>query len=187
MHISQCARVIVRKNKWDKGYKMITEKIKSRWDYDLINRIVFALNEAAPIEDILKDVPADTSMPPSGKRLDLRGIDFSFQNLRGPWHIMEGRRLRMGVDLHDADLTGADLSWAMLPRANLRGALLADANLQNTELIYADFSEADLKGARMEGAWLLDTLFKGAEITEQQLAQRRKLGQLDFDYHAYKL
>ncbi len=165
---------------------MITKIVKSRWDYDLINRIVVALNEGAPIDGILKDVPVYESLPPTEKRIDLRGIDFSHQNLRGPWHIEEGRRLRTGVDLHDADLTFADLSWAIMPRANLRGALLVDANLQNTELIYADLSEADLKGAKMEGTWLLDTVFTGANVTEQQLAVRRKLGQLDFDYHAYK-
>lgn len=161
--------------------------LRDRWERDLINRIVIALNEGREIRPILGEVPLNPEVASVANRMDLRGIDLSHQNLRGPWEIRGEERVRVGVDLRDVDLTAAILSWVILPRADLRGAILKDVDLRDAELIYSDLSDADLTGAEMQGAWLLDTKFYGAKITEEQLKSRRNLGQLDFDYLAYEI
>ncbi len=161
--------------------------LKERWKGDLPNLIVLALNEGQDITLLLEQLPQQGQSPHDSDRLDLRGIDLSHQNLRGPWSTTEKGRNRIGVYLKEVDLSYADLSWAMLPRADLRGAVLKGTCLDHAELIYADFTGADLSGATLQGAWLLDTLFYDAKITETQLKQRRSLGQLDFDYHAFEI
>ncbi len=159
----------------------------TRWNPDLINKIVITLNQGLEIKSILEEVPQRDDIAPLPERFDLRGIDFSFQNLRGPWSVKNEERIRIGVNLKNADLSFANLTWAILPRADFRRAVLRNASLTNAELIFADFSEADLTDADMNGAWLLDTKFYGAKIKEEQLRTRRKLGQLDFDYRAYSM
>ena len=161
--------------------------LRQRWTWDTINHIVVVLNEGGEIASILADVAQDDTLPGFPDRLDLRGIDFSHQNLRGPWRMDGEKRDRSGVRLKGADLTGAVLTWAILPRADLREVILIDADLTNTELIYSDLSQADLTRANLEGAWLLYTKLHDAKITEEQLKSRRNFGQLDFDYHAYEL
>ena len=161
--------------------------LRTRWNPDLINKIVIALNQGLGIKSILKEIPQRDDIVSLPGRFDLRGIDFSFQNLRGPWSTKNGQRIRIGVNLRNTDLTFANLTWAILPRADFRGAILRNASLINAELIFADFSNADLTDADMTGAWLLDTKFYGAKVKEEQLRTRRKLGQLDFDYRAYEM
>lgn len=159
----------------------------TRWNPDLINKIVIALNQGLEIKSILEKIPQRDEIAPLPDKFDLRGIDLSFQNLRGPWSVKEDQRIRIGVSLKGADLSFANLAWAILPRADFRGAILRNTSLTNAELIFADFSGADLTGADLSGAWLLDTKFYGAKIKEEQLRTRRKLGQLDFDYRAYEM
>ncbi len=159
----------------------------SRWDYDLINRIVIALNEARPIDILVEKVKQKKSIPECAGELDMRGIDLSHQNLRGPWATIDGKRVRRGVSLRNVDLTFANLNWVILPHADLRGGVFVHADLRDAELIYSDLSGADLSGADMRGAWLIDTKFYDAKVTQQQLKSRRNLGQLDFDYHAFEL
>ncbi len=56
------------------------------------------------------------------------------------------------ANLSDADLRGANLSYANLRGANLRGADLSDANLSDANLRGADLSDANLRGANLRGA-----------------------------------
>ena len=161
--------------------------LHERWNGDVINHLVIALNEGREIASILADVPQDRAIPGRSGVLDLRGIDFSHQNLRGPWVRKGEERTRTGIRLRGTDLTGADMTWALMPRVDFRGAILKGADFRNAELIYADFSESDLSDACFDGAWLLDTRFYDAKVTEEQLHRRRNLGQLDFDYHAYEI
>ena len=168
------------------GEKEIRQ-LRDRWDSQIVNEIVIALNEGESIDDVLKKVADTQSDTSSSGRWDLRGIDLSHQNLRGPWKHVGDEQRRIGIKLPNADFTGADLSWAIIPRADFRRGVFRDADLSNAELIHADFSEADLTGAVFHGAWLLDTKFYGAKVMEEQLHRRRNLGQLDFDYHAYVL
>lgn len=162
------------------------DRLKNRWTRDIINLIVVALNEGHPISDIIIRISLKDSSA-SGDCLDMRGIDLSHQNLRGPWITKEMRRSRCGINLKNANMTGANLSWAILPRADLRNVILVNADLSCAELIFADFSGADLTGANFKGAWLWNTKFLRAKIDEEQLQDRRSLGQLDFDYRAYEL
>ena len=161
--------------------------LQARWTRQIINDIVIAWNEGLVVTEIMNAVKSDPGTPCLPDRLDLRGIDLSHQNLRGPWKMEQEKHVRTGVDLREVDLTYANLEWVILPRANLCGAVLREVNLCNAELILADFTGADLTGADISGAWLLDTKLQKAKITLEQLAKRRKLGQLDFDYHAYEI
>lgn len=167
--------------------EVLLESLRARWSRDTINQIVLALNHGTSIRGILRGLPRVESPDLPLRMLDLRGIDLSHQNLRGPWKVREGIRKRAGIILKYADLTGALLQWTILPSADLRYARLVGAALQDAELIHADLSGADLTDADMTGAWLLYTKFRGTRITEAQLNSRRNLGQLDFDYHAYEL
>jgi len=64
----------------------------------------------------------------------------------------------------DANLRGADLSYADLSGANLRGADLSDADLSGANLRGADLSDADLSGANLSDADLSDANLRGAEM-----------------------
>ena len=162
------------------------EKLKNRWKRDVINMLVLGLNSGESIRTLIGQCSQAGNCHLEFET-DLRGIDLSFQNLRGPWHHEQGLRSRKGVDLSGMDLTGADLSWAILPRASLKGCILQYASLKDAELIMADLSGADLSHADLTGAWLLDTKFTGAVVTPGQLKTRRNLGQMDFDYHAFEI
>ena len=61
-------------------------------------------------------------------------------------------------------MSGADLGWAGLYEANLRGA-----NLKEACLIGASFKFADLSGANLSGADLTETIFD-----ERQVIQLRR-------------
>ena len=161
--------------------------LRDRWDSRLINRIVIALNEGCSIESLLDETPQNSEISPARGRLDLRGIDLSHQNLRGPWEFKGDQRHRSGVKLNGADLSYSILAWVILPKADLRGAIMKGTDLSNAELIYADLSDTDMTDACLKDAWLLDTLFHGGNISKAQLSARRNLGQLDFDYHAYEI
>ncbi|PDH98671.1 hypothetical protein AFZ31_06480 [Listeria monocytogenes] len=56
------------------------------------------------------------------------------------------------ADLRRANLRGANLSYANLSYADLRRADLSGANLRGANLSYADLRRADLSGANLRGA-----------------------------------
>jgi len=78
------------------------------------------------------------------------------------------------VDLSNADLSGIDLSYAVLFQVNLsgadlRGADLGDAalhgtNLAGADLSGADLSDADLVGANLNNAVLVDTDLSRSDV-----------------------
>jgi len=77
--------------------------------------------------------------------------------------------LGYGVNLADADLSGAKLAGLDLRSANLRGADLAFADLSNCNLAFADLTganaaAADLRGANLLGAMTTDTVLIGADL-----------------------
>ena len=138
------------------------QRLKKRWTRQLINDIVRACNDGGVLVDIIAELGGDNDVSPFPDRMDLRGIDLSHQNLRGPWIVKEGKHVHAGVCLRNSDLTGADLRWVILPRADLRDAILRDVDLSNAELILSDLTGADLTNADLTGAWLLDTKFQNA-------------------------
>ncbi|MEJ2626990.1 MAG: pentapeptide repeat-containing protein [bacterium] len=161
--------------------------LKTRWGRNLINNIVYNLNKGKEISGLLKEVPQNENIPPREEFIDLRGIDFSHQNLRGPWTMHNGQRYRKGICLKKADFSYANLAWVILPRADLRGSMFIETDLSNAELIYSDFSYTDLSGANLKEAWLLDTKFYESKVSENQLKNRMNIKQMDFDYHAYEM
>jgi uncharacterized protein YjbI with pentapeptide repeats len=84
------------------------------------------------------------------------------------------------VDLHDANLSeaelglaelkGADLGLADLSGANLHGADLSDANLFGTDLYEANLSGADLSGADLTFAGLYRANLRAADLSGAYLA-----------------
>jgi hypothetical protein len=82
--------------------------------------------------------------------------------------------------LTDAYLTGADLTDAYLPRANLTDANLADANLAGANLTDAyltgaDLTRANLTGADLTGADLTGADLTGADLTDAYLTGARNV------------
>ena len=67
------------------------------------------------------------------------------------------------ANLSGADLSGADLRYANLSGANLSGADLSDADLRYANLSGADLRRADLSGADLSGADLRRADLSGAE------------------------
>ena len=81
-----------------------------------------------------------------------------------------GRRLKMrasdmaGFDFSGLDLTGADLRFSNLSRANFRGAILRQADMSFSDLNGADFTNADLYEANLSFSGLEDTNLTGANV-----------------------
>jgi hypothetical protein len=74
-----------------------------------------------------------------------------------------------GVDLHNADLHQAALSYADLVATNLNGATLAGANLAYANLATAKLQVASLAGANLTNANLADADFPGASFAGANL------------------
>lgn len=70
------------------------------------------------------------------------------------------------VDLRNANLKGADLSYAELGKADLSGA-----NLRGVDLSYANLNEANLSGANLRGAILIGTDLRHAELDAADLRE----------------
>jgi uncharacterized protein YjbI with pentapeptide repeats len=86
-----------------------------------------------------------------------------------------------GCDLSDADLTGINLTYAdlskanlsganlvgvQLGQANLAGANLAGADLTGAKLYMTNLTGANLSGARLPGAKLYKALLDGADLSD---------------------
>jgi uncharacterized protein YjbI with pentapeptide repeats len=85
-----------------------------------------------------------------------------------------------------ADLTGADLSGTNLTAATLRGADLTNANLQGADLSYADLSGAilrqtNLRGANLERADLSNLLLDKADLSGANLCGTNLSGSLIYE------
>jgi hypothetical protein len=77
---------------------------------------------------------------------------------------------RTRLDLHEANLRGADLQGANLQKAVLRGANLQRALLIGADLQGANLQKASLERAILFGANLQKAVLRGALVTEEQLA-----------------
>jgi len=73
-------------------------------------------------------------------------------------------------DIRRIDLTGADLTRAMLATAHLDGAVLADADLTGADLTRAMLANAHLIGANLTGARLADARLTRAMLATANLA-----------------
>jgi len=109
--------------------------------------------------------------------------DDESNELNNKWHLVreivtQGIRDRnlSGVDLSDADLSGANLSGANLIDADLSGADLSGANLIDADLSGADLFGADLSGADLSGADLF-----GADLSRANLIDADDLSGADLN------
>lgn len=81
-----------------------------------------------------------------------------------------GRRLKMRAsdmtdfDFSGLDLTGADLRFSSLARANFRGAILRQADLSFSDLNQADFTDADLYETNFNFCGLQNVNLTGANV-----------------------
>ena len=73
-------------------------------------------------------------------------------------------------DLHDADLSGADLHDANLCNADLSGADLRHADLRNANLSYAYLNNADLRSANLSYANLNNADLRSADLRSANLS-----------------
>jgi len=100
---------------------------------------------------------------------DLHGVHFCkekflnedatvFHHLHGPDIPSE----MIFVDLSEANLRGADLSWENLSKTDLREANLRDLQMSNARLDEANLNSADLRGARLNAAHLYKADLRGA-------------------------
>ena len=91
-----------------------------------------------------------------------------------------GRDCLRGADLHEFDLSNADLRGVCLRNANLRnaylrgsdliGVCLRNANLSNANLCYSDLRGADLNFANLRGANLRGANLRGADMYDADLS-----------------
>jgi uncharacterized protein YjbI with pentapeptide repeats len=107
---------------------------------------------------------------------DLAGFDLSLVRwLRGAnlTNAILARANLEGSDLGGANLERADLQGAVLVTTNLRDARLDGANLSNANLEGADLSGADLRKARLVGANLTGAHLEGANLEGANLTGAR--------------
>lgn len=91
-----------------------------------------------------------------GRRLDLRGIDLSAQNLSNA-NLDEARM--EGAVFRQSNLTGANLSEASLRGADFGGAVLYNACLCESDLRDCDFEDASFGATDLAGAVLSGSRF----------------------------
>lgn len=98
-------------------------------------------------------------------------VDLHGANLRGADlnNIDLSDATRNGADLSGADLRGADLSSAVLSGANLSQADLSGASLHYAYLADADLSGAKLNDADLYGAALLNANLVAADLSNADL------------------
>ena len=82
----------------------------------------------------------------------------------------------VGIDLHDASLSEANLVEYDLSGACLSHADLSHADLRHARLVGADLSHARLTGADLDGADLGEADLSEAEVRPEQLARARTEG-----------
>jgi hypothetical protein len=84
--------------------------------------------------------------------------------------IRRGLSVSDSANLHDANLSGADLSGQILLHTNLSGANLSGANLTGATLIHTDLSGANLTGAMLIHTDLSDANLSGANLSGAMLS-----------------
>jgi hypothetical protein len=81
-----------------------------------------------------------------------------------------------GANLSEADLSGANLSEADLSGANLIGAILSEAHVRKAKLPRANLTGANLSGANLSRANLSNTKLVGANLSGANLSRANLFG-----------
>jgi len=74
--------------------------------------------------------------------------------------------VKVGINLHGADLSGVDLSKLDLSNTNFHGADLSKADLSGAKLCGANMHEANLAEADLSGADMSCVNLHGADLTD---------------------
>jgi uncharacterized protein YjbI with pentapeptide repeats len=90
---------------------------------------------------------------------------------------LSGMKL-LGVDLVDADFTGAKLDRVDFTGSALSGACFFGADLRCAKLIRCDMRRANLRGALVHGADLSDSDLTNADLREGVIARKTDQGEL---------
>lgn len=116
---------------------------------------------------------ADWTMPRSFSNAQLKGRDFSGQELQGSEFSNANLEL---TNFTDADVRGAVFSASTLTHANLHGADLSNAMLDQSNFTGADLSDSVLvetillrstfEGVNIAGADFTDAILDGAQVKE---------------------
>ena len=80
-----------------------------------------------------------------------------------------------GANLQHVNLVKADLQFANLVNADLQFANLKKANLDFANMLHANLQNANLEEVNFHYVILQDVNMKGANVTEEQLAQAKSL------------
>jgi pentapeptide repeat protein len=121
-----------------------------------------------------KVVPSETLLAAEPPSLEYRAPDVQAAlAILGRWQERLGDPPPV-LDLHQADIQGADLPRARLQGANLWGtqlqrAFLRRADLQGAWLLDAELQGVDLGGAKLQGARLYDARLHGAILRGAEL------------------
>ena len=112
--------------------------------------------------------------------MDLTGANLSKTRFHGNWTNSRFRSNMNGTVLRDANLCKAKVSYCLLVKADLSGAVLRDAsigfsdltgaNLRNVDARDAWFRESNLSGAILTGADFSKADFGRANLTGAQLS-----------------
>lgn len=102
--------------------------------------------------------------------IDLHETNLTKADLRGCW--LEGASF-INSSLIDAYLDNAVLNRATFRHSDLRNIWLDGAKLENTRFYKANLEGASLSGSNMNSAYLMKSNFKGANVTEDQLSQAK--------------
>lgn len=141
--------------------------------------------------DILEDVNTICKLEPesqctSAVRIGLQapGVDMhnaSMASMRLDDANLQGANLSFAIlqlaSLKGANLMLANLEGAHLHAVNLRGANLMLANLRNVSLLDADLSGANLRGANLTDALLLKARFDNAIWTDGRTCAIGSIGE----------
>ncbi|HML29876.1 MAG TPA: pentapeptide repeat-containing protein [Hyphomicrobium sp.] len=88
------------------------------------------------------------------------------------------RTIFASANLSGAVLTRANMDWAQMSFAVLKGAVMRATTLRQADLSGADLSGADLSGADLSGADLTDANVSGADLSGTRLTDAKGLNTL---------
>lgn len=101
-------------------------------------------------------------------------LDLILKEHKEWWETKTDERVKgKQADLHDVDLSRADLHKANLCFANLSGAILAGANLSYAQLYSADLTDATLNCADLQYADLSDANLTNASLYKANMHHTR--------------
>jgi uncharacterized protein YjbI with pentapeptide repeats len=209
--ITETARASAKQLKLSEQGQVTDRYTKAIDQLDEKNALAVRLGGLYALERIARDSPDDRATiaevlcayvrtapradPPPDSAAKLSSLAFRAPDVQAALTILGRWQERLDeppdIDLHGAEIQGADLdeadlNYAYLVGAQLQGAILEDADLhgagldgaqlQGANLDEADLRGANLLGARLQGANLLGADLQGANLLGARLQGAKLLG-----------